>query len=79
VSEKLIGFSRRRGVDSFWNTLLNPIELPIPRGASVEQIQVGYPARTISIFGWKMHWIVVFFLISIISVFALKGILRVEV
>ena len=79
VSDKLIPVSPRRTLDSFWNALLNPTEPPIPEDSPVEEIEVHYPARTIPILGWEMHWIVVFFIISILSGLALKGFFQIEI
>jgi len=78
VSDKLIPVSPRRVLDSFWNKLLNPMEPPIPSDSPVEQIAVHYPARKIEVFGWEMHWIAIFFIISVVSVLSLKGLFRVE-
>jgi hypothetical protein len=78
VSDKLVPVSPRRVLDGFWNQLLNPREMPIPEPSPVEQVEVRYPTRTIALFGWKMHWITAFFMISILSGFALKGWFRVE-
>lgn len=78
VSDKLVPVSPRRVLDRFWSKLLNPREMPIPTDSPVEQIQIGYPARSVAIFGWEMHWIGVFFIVSIMSGLVFKGLFRVE-
>jgi hypothetical protein len=78
VSEKLVPVSPRRVLDGFWNEVLNPREMSIPKTSPVEQVEIRYPTRSITVFGWEMHWITAFFLISIVSGFALKGLFRVD-
>jgi hypothetical protein len=58
--------------------ILNPGEKPIPKNPLIKRIEVGYPSRLIEIFGWKTHWLVLFFVFSIISGFTLKGVFGVE-
>jgi hypothetical protein len=78
VSDKLVPVSPRRVIDGFWNKLLNPREKPILKASPLEQVEIHYPIRSIVVFGWEMHWIAVFFIISVISGIALKGLFRVE-
>ena len=63
----------------FRDTLLNPAQKPLPAGSRVEQIKIGYPANSIEIFKWHVHWLVVVFVLSIVFGFALKGLFRVEI
>jgi hypothetical protein len=58
--------------------ILNPGEKPIPKNPLIKRIEVGYPSRLIEILGWKTHWLVLFFIFSIISGFAFKGVFGVE-
>lgn len=78
VSNRFIPVAPRRVAAGFWNTVLNPIEQPIPNGSPVKQIEVHYPKRAFMIFGWNIHWLVFFFITSILSGFVLKGFFRVE-
>jgi len=78
VSDQLVHVAPQRIQGAFWKTFLHPGERPIPEDSPVQQIEVHYPARAMTIFGWDMHWIVVFFILSIFCGFALKGLLRVE-
>jgi hypothetical protein len=64
---------------SFWDILLNPGEMPIAKDSSVKQIKIDYPSRSIEIFGWNLHWLIVFFVLSIVFGFAFKGLFKVEV
>ncbi len=42
-------------------------------------MSVGYPQPEITFLGWKIHWLVWFFIISIAVGYLLKGVLGVEV
>jgi hypothetical protein len=58
--------------------IFNPGEKPITKNPLIKRIEVGYPTRSIEIFGWRIHWLVLFFIFSIISGFAFKGVFGVE-
>jgi hypothetical protein len=59
--------------------LLNPALKPISEGSIVEWIRIDYPANSIGIYKWHVHWLVVVFVLSIVFGFALKGLFRVEI
>lgn len=59
--------------------LLNPALKPLPEGSLVERISIDYPANSIEIYKWHVHWLVVVFVLSIVFGFALKGLFRVEI
>jgi uncharacterized membrane protein (DUF106 family) len=59
--------------------LFHPAERALPRGSEIVSIEVAYPAARLSYFGWRMHWLVAFFLLSIAFGFGLKGIFKVEI
>lgn len=63
----------------FWDTFLNPGEKPLEKSSSVKRIEINYPSRDIGILGWDIHWLVVFFVLSIVFGFAFKGLLEVEI
>ncbi len=63
----------------FWNRLLYPSEPPLPRDGIIESIEVAYPGQSLLFLGWDVHWLVAFFILSIVFGFALKGTLGVEV
>lgn len=56
----------------FVNQLLYPAEPPLPDGAQVESIAVTYPRRDVSVLGRGVHWIVVFFALSMVFALALR-------
>jgi uncharacterized membrane protein (DUF106 family) len=62
---------------SFWDQLLYPAESPLPASAPFAKIRVSYPAADVRIFGFGLHWMVPFFVLSIVFAFALKGIFKV--
>lgn len=71
--------SHRVVASSLMDVFLNPGEKPMPRGSFIEQIEVYYPERLIEIFGWKTHWLVVFFALSILFGFVFKRFFKVEI
>jgi uncharacterized membrane protein (DUF106 family) len=65
----------RRGLDE----LSNPAEKAIPRTSPIISVEVTYPSSRLNFFGWRMHWLVAFFLLSVVFGFALKGVFKVEI
>ncbi|SRR5579884_435673 len=76
---RLVRVSPRVVASNLWDTLLNPGEESIVKNSLVKRIEIDYPSRSIGIFGWKIHWLVVFFVLSIVFGFAFKGLLGVEI
>ena len=56
----------------FVNEFLYPSEAPLPRESAVSAISVGYTEGTVDVFGWELHWMIVFFALSIVFAFALR-------
>jgi uncharacterized membrane protein (DUF106 family) len=57
-----------------------PVEPPLPAGSGVRWIEViGWPHRELSIFGLGVHWLVLFFVVSLVAGFAVKDLFGVEV
>jgi len=61
------------------DTLLYPGEPPIPGTHSVEAVEILYPPLEMRVFGWTIHWLVAFFVLSMAFGFALKDVMGVEV
>lgn len=61
------------------DSLLNPVEPAVPADSPFQSIRVTYPATEVKILGRKMHWMIPFFVLSILFAFALKGPLKVEI
>ncbi|MDH5706286.1 MAG: hypothetical protein OEZ45_09725 [Candidatus Aminicenantes bacterium] len=64
---------------NFIDELFNPGEAPIPGKMPVKTIKIEYPAQQMNLFGWRIHWIIVYFALSIIFGFSFKGIFKVEI
>jgi len=78
VSDAIVRRSPLRADAALLNQLRYPAEPPLPAGAQVESIAVAYPRRALSVLGYELHWLVVFFALSMIFAFALRRPLRVE-
>jgi len=61
----------------FWGQLMNPGEKPVT--GKLRSIEVAYGGRANDIFGLGVHWIITFFVVSLVAAFALKGVLKTEV
>ncbi len=60
--------------------LLFPTEPPLDAAAGIRSIEVrDWPRRNLSIFGLGVHWLIVFFAVSLVAGFAVKGAFGVEV
>ncbi len=53
----------------FIDQLVYPVERPLPKNAPVESITVTYAEAEVGFLFWDMHWIIVFFIISIVAAF----------
>ena len=72
VSDDVVRRSPVRLDPAFLNQLLYPAEAPLPGDAAVTSISVGYPERDIPVFGLELHWMIVYFALSMIFAFALR-------
>jgi uncharacterized membrane protein (DUF106 family) len=63
---------------SFLDELLYPMEAPIGKNIPVKSVELTYPLQYMNFFGWNMHWIIAYFILSIIFGFAFKGVFKVE-
>jgi uncharacterized membrane protein (DUF106 family) len=52
--------------------LLEPSEPPIPAGGPLATIRLPYPERSIAVFGFAMHWLVLYLLVSFVFVLLLR-------
>jgi hypothetical protein len=62
-------------VDSF----LHPVEAPLPSTSAIKDIRIQYPDRDLSLWGWETNWLVVFLGFSVLTGFALKGLMGIEI
>ena len=63
----------------FLDQVMYPAESPIKSQIPVDSIEVQYPAKSMDLFGWKIHWIIVYFVLSIIFGFVFKGVFKVQI
>ena len=68
----------RTGI-SFWEMLLWPGEAPISSNSWVESIEVQYPEFEMPVFGWNIHWLIWFLVLSILFGYAFKDVLGVQI
>ena len=64
---------------SLLDQLIYPAEAPLPRGSNAEAIRVGYTDAEINMFGWRTHWIIAFFILTMVFAFALAKPLGVKI
>ena len=72
VSDAVVRRSPFRLEPGFLNQLLYPAESPLPADGAVTSISVAYPETDISVFGWDLHWMIVYFALSMVFAFALR-------
>ena len=70
---------QRRTGRGVWDTLLYPGEAPILATHTVEALEIAYPTLELRVFGWTIHWLVAFFVLSLVFGFVFKGALGVEI
>ncbi len=70
VSKSVVRRSPYR-IKGFWNQLLYPAEPPLT-GNSISSITITYPNSNIGLLGFETHWMVFYFLMSIVFAFLFK-------
>jgi uncharacterized membrane protein (DUF106 family) len=70
--------SPRRPSSAFFDQLFYPVERPLSGGAAVASITVRYPDGRVSLLGWKTHWLVAFFVLTLLFALLLQKPLRVR-
>jgi uncharacterized membrane protein (DUF106 family) len=76
---RLSKISAVKAGSSFFDQTFNPGEKPLPKNMGIRSVEVAYPAPGMNLFGWHIHWLIVFFALSIIFGFGLKGFFKVEI
>jgi hypothetical protein len=64
---------------SLLDQLIYPVEQPVPRGSNAEAIRLDYAEAEINMFGWGTHWIIAFFILTMVFAFALAKPLGVKI
>jgi hypothetical protein len=70
--------SPRRPTRGFWDQLLYPLEKPFPATSPVRSIDVQLPQRSTPILGLDVHWLITFFVLSMVFALVLKPFLKVQ-
>jgi hypothetical protein len=65
--------SARRPGKGLLDAMLWPGEDPIPRASTFEAVEIVYPELPLTAFGWEIHWLVLFFVLSVLFGFLCKG------
>ena len=63
----------------FFNQLFNPADRPLPKSVPLDSIELMYPGRSLRFLGMNIHWLLAFFVLSLIFGFSLKGLFKVEI
>lgn len=74
------GFARRspeRLEAGLLNAVLYPSEPPLPGSGPLESITIAYQEAAVSVFGWDLHWLIVYFVATMVFAFALRKPMRV--
>jgi hypothetical protein len=62
-----------------WRAILTPGAEALSENAFLKRIEVCYPSRSVEIFDWKIHWLIVFFIFTTVIAFSLKKFFKVEI
>lgn len=62
-----------------WEQLLWPGEDPLPAGNNFRAVEIAYPELNLSLFGFSINWLVLFFILSLVFGFAFKDVLGVKI
>jgi uncharacterized membrane protein (DUF106 family) len=65
--------SPNRLAPGFLNQLLYPAEAPLPASSAAVAIDLHYSEREITVLGFGLHWLIWFFILTIVLAFAMKG------
>ncbi len=79
VGDKITKIAEGRDQAGILAVWLAPAEKPIPKGSAFQAISFQYPDRDTKAWGYSLHWLLVFFVVSVLFGFAIKGVVGVEV
>ncbi len=58
--------------DKLLDQILYPGEPGFPSTSGITSIEVAYPDRAVNFLGWQTHWLIPFFIITVLLAFALR-------
>ncbi len=79
VGNKLTRLAEGRDQAGILAVWMSPAEAPLPKDSPLRSISITYPDRDMKLMGIGMHWLLVFFVVSVAFGFAIKGVVGVEV
>jgi hypothetical protein len=79
VAEGVVRRSPLRVGGNLLDQLVYPAEAPLPGDSMIRSISLSYPERDVDVFGWPLHWMIVFFALTLVFGFALRGPLGVTI
>jgi hypothetical protein len=79
VAEGVVRRSPLRVGGNLLDQLLYPAEPPLPGDSAIRSISLSYPERDVDVFGWELNWLIVFFVLTVVFGFALRGPLGVTI
>lgn len=77
--ERYARVSPIRAGDSLIDKLLFPAEQPASNGDLIQKVEIDYPTGSTPIVGWDVHWIITYFVASIVIALAIKPLLKVNI
>ncbi len=72
VTEEVVRLAPVRPSNRLVDQLFNPVERPLPGDAPIESITVTYPEARVGFLFWEAHWLVVFFILTILAALVLQ-------
>lgn len=77
VTPMIVARPATRPSPSIWDQLWMPAEAPLPADSPIEAIDITYPERAIPVFGFRLHWLAVFVILSTLMAFLLRPVFKV--
>lgn len=71
VGNKLSSLSSKVSKGGFLKSMIYPAEPLLSEDSVVELFEVKYPFRQVALFGWNLHWLIIFFILSLAFSFLL--------
>lgn len=75
--DRLYRLAPLRHDGNFWDGLLYPGEKKLP--GAISEIKLEYPGIEMDVLGWQIHWIIVYFVLSILFGLSMKGVFKVDI
>lgn len=76
---RLARVSTARVRTNVWREISHPGERALPGDGPVTTLEVRYPERRLDLFGMGVHWLVAYFVLSLVLGFAFKGLFKVTI